>query len=265
MPGGVFDKDKETVKSNVPEMHPESGKQATSTKVDFQGPEKMLHKQSSQIAENTQKNVKKTAADTKIDNLNQSLSGSAEQKQLEEEFDNIEKVSAEDLILAEELLFKGYAEKTFKNPNFENMSYTMCTTNADDVAIVDEMVFELAKKNEDSEGLIDLPESVIKNTRNIYTLALSYKGDNGADICTDKVSHLSIIKKAISKLSEYEVSGDIKGFKELRDSIKKSILKRSIEIRKRPTPIIDMLSNAKYKFDNTMYRIMDAKGILPKS
>lgn len=262
---GVFDKDKQTDTRMAPEQNKETTVSEIPNKVDFKGPEELAREQSSERMNRASKTVQKSSTEDKIDQINQMMGGDSEQKKLEEEFDNLEKVTAEDLKLAEEIMFKGNTEKIFENPHFKDTKFTICTMNADEVSIVEEMLYDMAKANEDENGIVDIPEIKIRNMRNIYNLALSYKGKNGQDFMADAVYKLDIIKRAISKVSEYEFEGNIKDLKELKDSVKKSIIKRSIEIRKLPTPVIDMLTNWKYSFEQMMFTIMNAKGVLPKS
>lgn len=265
MVGGVFDKDK----SEGNQMAPESDKETTvtdiNTKTNFQGPHEMAKRQSSEISEKISKKMVKTSTEQKIDNVNQMLSGTTEQNNLEREFKEIDKISPEDLKLAEALIFRGYAEKQFQMEHFENKTFTICTMNADEVSLVEEMLFDIVKENNDEDGNIDIPEVHFTRMRNIFNVALCYKGDNGKDICQDRICHLEVIKKAVAKMAEYEGEGQLKEFKELKDSVKKSLKKRAVIIKRLPVPVIDMFSNAKYEFDNLMFRIMNAKGIYPKS
>jgi pyridoxal biosynthesis lyase PdxS len=82
---------------------------------------------------------------------------------------------------------------------------------------------------------------------------------------SDTIAHLNTIKKAIIKVSELENSGEMVKAKELKESLKKALIKRATAIQRLPTPMIDFLSGEKYGFDSKMFSIMSSKKILPKS
>jgi predicted transcriptional regulator len=202
--------------------------------------------------------------DEAIAAINDAASGSSS-KENEDAIQELSKVTEEDLKMAEAMIFNGYAEMVIPVPNFINHNIKVCTTSPEDMDIVDEMIFDLIKQNENKDdNTVNLSDSNVKSARNVYTLALSYIGMDNKDIHTDKTCQLNIIKKAIESLYNYEVDGDIKGMTKMKDEIKKAIRKRSYMIKKLPTPMIDFISNTKYEFDRRMFDIMNMKNIASK-
>ena len=199
-----------------------------------------------------------------IDQIN-SMAGDGSTKENEDILAELDKISPEDLKMAEAMIFNGYAEMTKSIPNFETHNVTVCTTSPEEMDIVDEMIFDLVKQNESKEdNSVNLSDNVVKSAKNVYSLALSYRGMDGNDIHQDKICQLNIIKKAIDSLYSYEVKGDIPGMKTMKDEIKKTIRKRSYMIKKLPTPMIDFISQTKYEFDKKMFDVMSAKNLVSK-
>lgn len=264
---GVFDRDtnKDSPSERTTRMKPEQGKETSSTKLDFKSPQEQAAENAGRIASRRNKPNKEDELQSKIDNLNQMIGDSQEQKKIEEEFQEMESISAEDLKLAEQLLFQGYAEKVYTPPNFDNIQITICSNTPDEINLIEEMLFDMVKASENTEGDPTISDSEINSRRSLYSLALSLVGINGKDICPNRIGHLAVIKKAILRLPELELEGNIENLKSLRDEIKKSIKMRTLEIRKKPTPVIDMISKYRYEFNTTMFSIMNKKGILPKS
>lgn len=184
---------------------------------------------------------------------------------VQSDLDDLEKVSPEDLKLAEELIFKGYAEFDVDIPNLPGNSFTICSTSASEFNLIDEVLFDKVKDNEDKDGNVDMPQNKLQALRTALTIALSYRGRNKDELCKDSINHLNTIKRAIIKVNEYELSGDLKNMKELKDGLKQALLVRAIEVMKLPTPMIDFLSTEKFDFDTRMHRIMTEKQVLPKS
>lgn len=175
-------------------------------------------------------------------------------------------ITAEDMKLAEQLIFRGYAETNIEMPNFPGRKFTICSTNAEEIAMIDDMAFDMvndAKKNED--GTVDIPENHVRALRNALFVALSYRGCEGKELMSDPTYHLNTLKKAILTMNDYLNSGDLDSAQKLKASIKKALKMRGTAVKRLPTTLIDFLSSEKYKFDNKMSTIMSQKKILPKS
>jgi len=206
--------------------------------------------------------TKMESTEATVAKANAIMSGTAD---TQKELDELDQISEKDQELAEALIFNGYAEFDAVMVNFPKRKFTMCSTSADDIALIDEMVFEYVKSKEDMKtGSVDLPDTNVKAFRLSLNLAVSYKGIDGKDIMESAVHHLSTIKKAISKCRELEVTGDIDKLKSLRDELKTAMRRRAAKITALPTPIIDYLSGQKYEFDSKMFSLMTTKNLLPK-
>ena len=175
-------------------------------------------------------------------------------------------ITADDLKLAEQLIFKGYAEKNVEMEAFPGKKFTICSTNAEELSIIDDIAFDMVKNIQtNSDGTVDLPENHVRTMRNALFVALSYRGVDGVELCTDAVCHLNTLKKAIFKTNELYNEGDIKKGDELKVSLKRALVKRATAVKRLATPLIDFLSGEKYRFDAKMAEVMNKKGILPKS
>jgi hypothetical protein len=212
-------------------------------------------------------NVKKggTTKDSEeelVNKLNQSLSG---EKKTEEDED-IVKINPEDMKLAEQLIFSGYTESNVEMKNFPGKKFAICSTNAEEMGLIDEIVFEKirsAKQNDD--GTVELPENAIRAMRNSLYIALSYRGVNGVDISNEPTCHINTLKRAILKLGDLFNSGDLENGNKLKEQIKSAMLKRATLVKRMPTPLIDFITDEKFKFDAKMLRIMNEKNVIPLS
>jgi hypothetical protein len=118
---------------------------------------------------------------------------------------------------------------------------------------------------QNADGTIDMPDSSIKALRNSLFIALSYRGVDGKDIASEPIIQINTLKKAIMQLGNLYSSGDLKQAEDLKLSVKKALLKRATIVRRMPAPLIDFISDEKYKFDVKMLNIMSEKKMLPKS
>lgn len=254
-------------------IKPESNKPQTATDLpprqDFKSP-----LQAAAEATSRAKTASKLALDSKerkseleqmeaIDQINGAGSNSA--KANEKDIEELDKISEEDLSLAEALIFRGYAEKTVKFPQFKDHTITVTTTSPLEFDIIDELKFDLVKANEDkTTGIVNLSDAIVNSAENMYKLALGYVGMDNQDFCQDKSASLSIIKRAINTLDQIELSGDIEKLKKFKIEIKDAIRKRANVLKKVPTPMIDFISKTKYQFDDVMFKIMETPNIVSK-
>jgi hypothetical protein len=175
-------------------------------------------------------------------------------------------ITEEDMKLAEQLIFNGYAEKDIEMDSFKGKKFTICSTNAEEMSVIDDIAFDMVKNvKANSDGTVDLPENHLRTMRNALFVALSYRGCNNKEISTDPLSYLNTLKKAIIKTNELYNDGEIIKASELKESVKKALIKRASLIKRLPTPFIDFISGEKFKFDSKMSEIMNMKGIIPKS
>lgn len=205
------------------------------------------------------------AGDKAMENTAAAVNNSGPGKNVQADLDEMEKFSKEDLELAEQMIFRGYAEFDAIMPRFPKNKFTICSTSAEEIAIVDEIVFDLLKKSENEDGTVNLPQNNVKALRNSLFLAISYRGMNQEELMGDSTCHLNYIKKAIIRISELNDNGEINKSDELKVSLKKKLVMRANKINRLATPMIDFLSDKKYEFDNKMLVIMSSPGLLPKS
>ena len=216
-------------------------------------------------ADDLVKKAMETKTSDMVDKANQALSnGSSIQKDMRE-FDEFEKISDEDLALAEQIVFKGYAEYNVVIPNMPSHVFTLCTSSAEDMSIIDEILYDMVKQREDKTGDVDLPAQHVETMKAALFLALGFKGADGKDFCDEPINQMMTIKRAIIKIKELEYAGEMEKAKSLNDSLKKSLKYRAVRMRRYPTPVIDFLSHKKYEFDTKMYTIMMSDKIIPKS
>lgn len=206
--------------------------------------------------------LKKDIDEVEVDKVNKALSGEGAAA-IDED---IIKISAEDMKLAEQLIFNGYAEAQISMKNFPDRKFTICSTNAEEIGLIDEVVFEKirsVKQNED--GSVEMPENAIRSLRNALFLSVSYRGIDGKDFTNDPLCHMSTIKRAITKMGELYNVGEITKAEELKKNIKTAMNKRAMFVKRLPTPLIDFITNEKYNFDVKMLRVMNEKNIIPLS
>lgn len=271
--GGVFDRPKPqdgaTRKPNPAEATP--APQATATpsepqpkqaKEDFKSPfeqnEALLRDRATQeVAKPKESYAERTA-----EAINSATGGGAD---LTAEYQDAVSVSEADLELAQQLIFNGYAETDVEMPNMPGKKFTICSTNAEEMSMIDEIVFDMIKEKEEDDGRVDLPQNHIQTWRNAIYVALSYRGRDREELCSSGTHQLNTIKKAISRVSDLEMTGDMEAAEKLKGELKKALKFRALQVRRLGTPFIDFLSGKKMEFDSKMSTIMTSKNIIPKS
>jgi hypothetical protein len=205
-------------------------------------------------------------AEANIDQLNKALSGKTDYDQ-ERELEELKKITPEDMKLAEEMVFRGYAETSVSMINLPNIKFTITSMSADEVNLVEAITYDYLKTKESKDGsTVDVPQSIVASYKNALSLSLAVKGRDNKDLCEEvPIQRLDVIKRAIRKAKSLEISGDMTQHVQLLDEIKKSIRARAATVLQMATPVIDFLSNEKYQFEVKMFRIMTTKQIIPKS
>lgn len=200
-----------------------------------------------------------TKAEEDVNKINKSLSS------VDQDLEDIP-ITDEDMKLAEKLIFDGYAQTDIVMDSFPDRKFTICSTNAEEIGIIDEVVFDLMKKHETDDGMIDIPQNKIQTLRNAIFVALGYIGRDGTDLCgVDKSRNLIVIKKGIVRRGDLESAGKTEDAEKITKSLIAAILVRARRVQQMPTQMIDFLSGEKYKFDKKMLKIMTTKGVVPKS
>jgi len=263
---GIFNKPTDNIvleKKETKEEKPlEVGKQ------DFEDPFLM---QSSQIKEREAKGKKSleetlTQGESAAEKTSEALKNQGPTKNVQADLEESEKFSDEDIKLAEQMIFKGYAEFDVSMPHIPNVKITLCSTSAEEIGMIDEIAFDMVKDAKElKDGNLDMPQNHVTRMRNALFVALSYKGKNETELMQDQRAHLNTLKRAIRKISDLYSSGEIEDADELKKSVKQALIARATVVNRLPTPLIDYISNEKYEFDDKISRIMNSKGVLPKS
>lgn len=221
-----------------------------------------LKQQTMMAAKKAQEKEKPT--EEAVTKLNDALSGKNEENQkIEKELEDLNKFSEEDLRLAEELLFNGFTKKDFKLN--DKYSATLYSTNALEMSVVNELMYEFTKKYEKADGRVDVSNKTMDHIHQLYLLAISFKGYNDKDLSSERIRSLELIKNGCKKLSDLEVDGDLENHSKLMEEIKKAVKARAAEIKRLPASVIDAVSYKRYDFEKMMYDIITRGDVLPKS
>lgn len=266
-PGGVFDRPQRGEGQATTKPAPAETPAAEETappekKEDFQTP---FEQQEDLTRRRATSGTRKPGESYAEQAANQINKAAGETPDLTEEMKEAMSVSEDDLALAEKLVFDGYAEVDVTMPNIPDKKFTICSTNAEEMSVIDEIIFDMVTEKEGKDGRIDLPQNHIQTWRNAMYVALGYRGMNQKELCDKARHHLNTIKKAIQHVSELMFQGELKQAEELKDDMKKAVKARALRVRRMPTPMVDFLSGKKVEFDQKMFAIMSAKDILPKS
>ena len=174
---------------------------------------------------------------------------------------DIPEISKEDLDLAERMIFNNYAEIDVTMPNLTKYTYTISTMSAEEINLIDELVFEYVKENDDK-----ISQQMVATFRSLCFVALSYRGMNKEELCKERgTAQLNTLKTAIMRSNELLGLGDLEKAASLRAEIKKETKYRIMKIRRMSPAIIDFILDEKAKFDQKMHDILNMKGVIPKS
>jgi hypothetical protein len=174
--------------------------------------------------------------------------------------DDIPVISEADIALAEAMIFKSYAEIDVTSPNLSKYVFTITTLNAEEINLVDELVYEMAV-----EGGDKISNRMVESFRSCCFVALSYRGMNKDELCKeDAAAHLNTLKTAVMRYNEHLAMSKLKEAGELKEEIKKKLKYRVMKVRRLSPPIIDFILNEKAKFDTKMHEILNIKGVVPK-
>ena len=267
--GSIIEKVKQNQPGQQAPKQPQQAQQvAPVVKEDFRDP-LSVHAESMANRASSADRMAKASVDAKttdmIDKVNEAMSTQNSLKEDMKEFDEQMKISDEDVALAEQVIFRGYAELEVTMANIPGHRFTLCTTSAEDMSLIDEILFDMVKAKENEKGDVDLPSQHVQTMRNALFLALGFKGVDGKDFCDEPIYQMMTIKKAVIKIKEYENAGDLPKMNAMSADLKRSVKYRAIRIKRYPTPVVDFLANKKFEFDQKMYTIMMSEKILPKS
>lgn len=259
MNGGIMKKATFRPAQDQPQPQP-----ATQSKQDFSNifeeDAKLKQETMSRIQEAAKKSLPK---EDMVNNLNNALSGKdKESEKIEKELGEMEKFTEEDISLAEQLLFNGYAQKDLKLT--DKVVITVTSMTAVEVDLVNEMMYEFGKKFETSDGRFDVSQKTIDHMNTLYLLSVSFRGFNGKDLSETRTRSLDLLKNAFKQLNSLEIEGDLEKIKKLRTDIKDAVRARALEIKRMPTPVIDAISRKRSEFESMMYSIINRGDVIPK-
>lgn len=269
--GGIMNRGAQQEQSAIPSAAPNAAptsaqvKAPASVKQDFSN----IFEEDARLKQETMSRIQDAAKkslpkEDMVSNLNNALSGKdRESEKIEKELGEMEKFTEQDISLAEQLLFNGFAQKDFKLTEKTLVSVTSMT--AVEVDLVNEMMYEFGKKYETQDGRFDVSQKTIDHMNNLYLLAVSFRGFNGKDISDVRTRSLDLLKNAFKQLNNFEIEGDLEKIKKLREDIKSAVRARALEIKRLPTPVIDSVSQKRVEFDRTMYDIINRGDVIPKS
>ena len=232
-------------------------------KVDMEGIFEAAGKQRSELRDKMKSAMDKSRPEEDaVSKLNQQLSGGKGSDAIEKELEDMDKFSEDDLALAEELLFNGFCRKDI--PLTKKTKATFYSMNADEMEMINQLMFEFTKKHENKDGIVDVSQKSVDSLNALYVLAVSFRGFDGKDIAPSKSCSLEMLKSAFKQLAELEISGDIETHGKLSEEIKKVMKIRATYVRRKPTALIDVLTSKRYEFERVLYDILKRGDVYPK-
>jgi hypothetical protein len=209
--------------------------------------------------ENAERIVKTKSADQMVSEAVQKTIEAPQLPGIKKVDDSLD-ISSEDMALAESMIFKNYAEIDVTSPNIGKYIFTITTLNAEEINLIDEMVFEIVKSNEDK-----MSNQMVESFRSCCFVALSYRGMNRDELCKEDASaQLNTLKTAVMRYNEHLATGKLKEAGDLKVEIKDKMRYRVMKVRRLSPPVIDFILNEKSKFDTKMHEILNIKGVVPK-
>lgn len=264
-PGGVFDKKPREAfvpEKEDPAIVPASG----GSKPPPENFKDVFAMQKDQVTEREVSNKKPLGELLgQSDNAAERTAAAVGGKNVQKEIDEMEKFSPKDLELAEQVIFQGYAEFDIPMSQLPNILLTICSTSAEDISMIDEIIYDMVQKATQEDGTVNLPQNHVQALKNGLFVALSYKGKNREELMKEVRCKLTTIKGAIVRVTQLYNAGKIDEAEKLKKSLKEAMIERAAAINRMPTPFIDFLSGEKWRFDDRMAAIMSSKEILPKS
>jgi hypothetical protein len=175
----------------------------------------------------------------------------------------LEQISKEDLELASDVIFKGFAEKEFSLDKM-GIKIKVTTSRAEDFDIVNELVFEFTKEHDKGGTFIDIPRDKVTRQEKFYTLALCFVGLDGQDLSQTADVKLELIRRAINRMLDAHYDGNLEEYQKLKNLIYTAVKKRASLLRKLSPYLIDAIQECKANLDQKMYQIMRVKDLIPK-
>lgn len=211
----------------------------------------------------------KGPSDAAVMNFNKAAgTGKDVSAELEEE----ERFSDEDISMAEQVLFQGWAVANM--PMLGGKHKATITTSvpiefelveeALDKFVVDQRkAWETANPGKPFAGL---PGTVVSSKNKLLTLASYFKGFNDQDLCKDMNLRLETIKAGIERLRQSASSGDLVEVQKIKPVLIEMLWRRAEYISGMVnTVVIDNIVAQKNNFEIKMDAIMSSKAIYPKS
>jgi len=181
--------------------------------------------------------------------------------------DEEDDITEEDLKLAEDLLFNGFAEKTVSHSRFKNYTIKICSTTPAEYDIVDVATMRFIDSKKNSSGGVDLTDAIINSRRRLFLVALTVSEINGSDIIpNDPVLLARNVKTAVKKYETFCAKGELENASKQLESIISAINKRAHTISMSiPAQVVEWMSRQKADFDAMMSIVIGYENIVPKS
>jgi hypothetical protein len=198
--------------------------------------------------------------------------GEATKKQsdTEKEMKEFREVTEKDIELAQEFIFKGYAEKEYSFDMLK-IDIKLATLSAEEIMLVETMTLDYInnyKNHKVEEGLSEYEVYYFKSMLNISLSLCGTKNKEEASYVDFNTEvPLSKLKTVIKSLSSLESGAGIDAdYFSKRETIKKLIYKRYVSIKQKfPIHFTNFVIECKTNFDKDMDTIMNKRAILPKS
>lgn len=199
-------------------------------------------------------------------NLGTNTKSDAETKKELEEF---RQVTEKDIEIAQQLIFRGYAEKIIEH-SMLGIKIKITTLSSEELSLIDNITLQMLKQYKDLGQEESLTDFEVYNYKSALNISLSYVGVskiNDEIMDFDKEYSLEKIKHSIKVLSDFEVENGIgKEYFEKKEDVKNSIKKRCLTFKNAVhSHLKNFIIVERSNFDSDIDAIMSKKAIIPKS
>jgi len=171
--------------------------------------------------------------------------------------------SDDDVELAEQLMFQGWARKSYPVMSGKHTVEVLTSTPLE-LDLVDGIVQDWLSAFKEGEPFP--ASSVIGSRSKLLNISLSFQGVDKTDFCQQPELRLSTIKNGINELNRSIMSGEIVKIKENKRAVTDLISKRASFLAARySTDMVDLIVGKKIDLENSMRAIMGHDKTIPKS
>lgn len=172
--------------------------------------------------------------------------------------------SDEDIRVTEEVLFRGWAKKSY--PIMGGRHYIeVATSTPIEIDLVDEIVNDTILRAQKDNSLEALSTAVVNNKQKLLTMASYFVGVNGKDICPNVDMQLETIRSGIQAIKQMTMSGELAKLKDTKQAVKDMLSNRADYIgATQNTMVLDAVSACKTQFESMVLELLESKELLPK-